>query len=108
METNSKLDNLFFALADSNRRQILNLISEEAMTIGELASHLNTSLVNISKNVKILEKCALIYKVKKGRSVYCHMNFDTWIEVAKYISMVAQFWNKRLNELEKFIVTVEE
>jgi len=108
METNHNLDNLFFALADANRRQILDLVSEEAMTIGELSRQLNTSLANISKNVKILEKCALIYKIKKGRFVYCHMNFDTWIEIAKYVSLVAQFWNKRLNELEKFIINVED
>jgi len=78
METNERLDKIFFALAD---------------------------LGAISKHLTLLESAELIYKTRQGRYVYCHMNFDIWKEVASYISMQARFWNNRLDELEQYINT---
>ena len=103
MESNKRLDSIFFALADSKRRQILNALSEGPVTVTELASQFENTLASVSKNITLLEKANLLYKIKKGRSVYCHMNHDTWLEVATYISGVAQFWQNRLNDLEQFV-----
>ncbi|WP_455211910.1 metalloregulator ArsR/SmtB family transcription factor [Kaarinaea lacus] len=103
MESNKKLDQVFFALADCKRRQILNLLSEGPITVTDIASHFDSTLATISKSITLLEKANLLYKVKKGRTVYCHMNHDTWLEVATYVSMVAHFWQNRLADLEQYI-----
>lgn len=103
METNNHLDSVFYALADERRRLMLELLAEKPRTVSELALHFDGSMGYVSKNIKLLEKSALIYKIKKGRSVYCHMNFDTWTDIAKYFSLIAQFWNNKLKNLEDFI-----
>lgn len=103
METNERLDTIFFALADSRRRAILEDLSEDKKTVGELAQNFSLTLGAISKHLSLLQAADLIYKTKQGRKVYCHMNFDIWKEVASYISMHAKFWNNRLDELEQFI-----
>lgn len=96
---------IFFALADSRRRAILEKLSEEKKTVGELADNFSLTMGAISKHLSLMESANLIYKTKQGRKVYCHMNFDIWKEVASYISMQAKFWDNRLNELEGFINT---
>lgn len=101
------LNKMFFALADENRRHMLKLLSEQQLTVGALAQHFDMTLATVSKNIKILEQGKLIYKVKSGRQVVCHMNYDTWLEVAKFVSMFAQFWNNRLDELENYIGKLE-
>jgi len=106
MESINKFDQIFFALADPKRRQILDLLSEGPVTVTDLATHFDVGLATISKNIALLEKADLLYKVKKGRTVYCHMNHDTWLEVAKYVSRVAQFWQNRLNDLEQYVNSV--
>lgn len=103
MESNDKLDLVFSALADGKRRDMLNMLSEGPLTVTAIASRFEMTLGNISKNVTLLEKAGLIYKVKKGRTVICHMNHDTWLEVATYISGVAHFWQNRLNDLEQYV-----
>lgn len=108
METNKRLDRIFFALADYKRRQILNMLSEGPVKVTDLASHFDTTLATISKSITLLEKADLLYKVKKGRSVYCHMNHDTWLEVATYVSMVAHFWQSRLADLEQYVNSVTD
>lgn len=103
MESDNKLDRVFNALADGRRRLILNSLTEGPMTVSDLASQFDMSLATISKNISLLEKAELLYKVKKGRIVYCHMNHDTWLEVAMYVSGVANFWQNRLNDLEAYV-----
>ncbi len=105
MENERQLDSIFFALSNSKRRLILSELSEEPKSVGELAGRFDLTMGAVSKNIKILEKAELIYKRKRGRQVYCHMNFDIWREVAKFISMQTKFWELRLNELESYIDT---
>jgi DNA-binding transcriptional ArsR family regulator len=105
METNKRLDLIFFSLSHSRRREILEHLSEDKKTVGELADNFEVSLSTISKHLKLLEEAELIFKSKRGRTVYCHLNFDVWKEVAAYISMYSKFWNSRLDELESFINT---
>jgi len=103
MESEERLNQVFFALADRKRRLILNMLTEGPVTVSDLASHFDTTLATISKNITLPEKAELLYKVKKGRSVYCHMNHDTWLNVAMYVSGVAHFWQNRLNDLEQYV-----
>ncbi len=105
MENESQLDSIFSALADSRRRSILTELSEESKSVGELASRFDLTMGAVSKNITILEKAGLIHKRKRGRQVYCHMNFDIWRKVAKFIAMQTKFWERRLNELESYIDT---
>ncbi|TQV87055.1 ArsR/SmtB family transcription factor [Aliikangiella coralliicola] len=103
MESKKRLDHIFFALSDSRRRDILEELSEGKKTVGQLADNFDVTLGAISKHVKLLENADLIYKSKRGRTVYCHMNFDIWKEVAMYIGMHKRFWSNRLDELENYI-----
>ncbi len=105
MESEYQLDSIFFALSDSKRRLILTELSEESKTVGDLASRFDLTMGAVSKNIKILENAELIYKSKRGRQVYCHMNFDIWRKVARFIAMQTKFWELRLNELESYIDT---
>lgn len=106
MENNENLDAIFFALADSKRRAILTFLSEGSKSVGEIAVNFDLTMGAISKNIKILETAQLIHKSKRGRFVYCHMNFEIWRDVAKFIAMHARFWGSRLDELDAYIETI--
>ncbi len=103
MESNMQLDKIFFALSDGRRRHILEELSDNQRTVGELAETLSMTLSAISKHIALLEKAGLIYKTKRGRIVYCHMNFDIWKEVTMYVGLHLKFWSARLDELENFV-----
>ena len=103
MESNKRLDLIFFGLSDQMRRSILSSLSEGPKSVGELAKDFDMTLAGVSKNISLLEKAGLIYKTKNGRTVTCHMNFDIWQEVIKFVGMYASFWSHRLDELEYFI-----
>ncbi|HSX51247.1 MAG TPA: metalloregulator ArsR/SmtB family transcription factor [Cellvibrio sp.] len=100
METEDRLDAIFFALSDRRRRVLLAELAAGPKSVKQLAAIVNLKLSATSKHIASLELANLLYKTRNGREVYCHLNFDVWREVANYIAMHATFWAGRLDELE--------
>ncbi len=48
------LNEIFHALADSTRREIVHLIAQKERTVSELAEPFDISLPAISKHIKVL------------------------------------------------------
>jgi DNA-binding transcriptional ArsR family regulator len=74
---NDKLDNIFQALADPTRREIVRLITSNDRTVSELAAPFDMSLAAISKHIKVLERAGLLSKTTKGRTNICRLNPDS-------------------------------
>ena len=106
MENEKQLDRIFFALSDGKRRQMVEELSEHALPVGDIAQLCDLKMSAASKHLRHLEEAGIVYKSKRGRTVYCHMNFEVWQEVASYIAMHARFWSNRLNALEAHLEKV--
>lgn len=100
MENDAKLDAVFFALSDGRRRLLLAELAVGPRSISQLATTTGMKISATSKHITILEAGDLLFKTRKSREVYCHLNFEVWREVASYISMHASFWSGRIDELE--------
>jgi DNA-binding transcriptional ArsR family regulator len=93
------LDQLFYALADPTRRQILKMLNEGTHTVGALSHPFKMSLAAISKHVKILEKAKLLNRKKLGRIHECSLNPAALKTAEEYIQFYTQFWNQQLDSL---------
>ena len=62
---------VFQAIADPTRRQIISLLSQQSMNLNAVADHFETSRPAISKHIKILVECGLISIRSEGRERYC-------------------------------------
>jgi DNA-binding transcriptional ArsR family regulator len=103
METDDQLDAVFFALSDRRRRHLLAELAAGPRAISVLAATQDLTLSATSKHIAALEAADLLFKMRRGREVYCHLNFDVWRKVAGYIAMHAKFWAGRLDELEQHL-----
>jgi DNA-binding transcriptional ArsR family regulator len=79
-------DQFFKAIADQNRRKILNLLKERGvLSAGEISEYFEISKPSLSDHLKILKNADLIYAEKKGQFIYYRLNtsvfqdFVTWI-----------------------------
>jgi len=93
----NQLDLLFYALSDPTRRQILRMIKEGTLTIGELADPFKMSLAAISKHIKILEKAKLLKRQKIGRIHECSFNPEALKTAEECIKFYTTFWNDSLD-----------
>lgn len=103
MENEDYLDAVFYALADKRRRHMLEALAESPKPVGVLAERGGLKISAASKNIAVLEAAGLLYKSRHGRTTLCHMNFDAWKDVARYVAMHAAFWSGRLSELEHYL-----
>lgn len=61
------LDRLFVALADGNRRAMVDLLSRESASVSELARTLCIALPSALKHLAVLESGGLVQSDKAGR-----------------------------------------
>ena len=68
------MNQVYKAIADSTRREILRLLREQDLNAGELAAHFELSKPALSKHFAILKKADLIVDYKKGNFIYYRLN----------------------------------
>jgi len=69
------MDEVFKALADGSRRELLDrLRAENGQTLGDLCGRLNMTRQAVSKHLGILEEANLIATVKRGREKLHYLN----------------------------------
>src|SRR3990170_799878 len=94
---------VFHAIADPTRRQILGLISAQQLTLNGVAEKFKISRPAISKHVKILKECGLITIKKKGRERLCEPKLEKLKEVSIWVDKYRIFWTEKLDRLEKYL-----
>ncbi len=79
------MNQLFKALNDATRREILELLKERNRTAGEIAEHFNISKPSISHHLDLLKRADLVYSEKKGQYVHYSLNTSILEDVLTWI-----------------------
>jgi DNA-binding transcriptional ArsR family regulator len=94
---------VFQAIADPTRREILSIISHKSQNLNSVAENFNVSRPAISKHIKILTECGLIVIKQQGRDRYCEAKLDKLHEVSDWVEQYRQFWESKLDSLEIYL-----
>lgn len=86
MVESEQLNRLFYALSDATRRDILERLRFDELSVNEIAVMYEVSLADISKHLKILHECGLVSKRKDGRKVFARTNLEAIQYAEKYLS----------------------
>lgn len=98
---------VFQAIADPTRREIINLIAHEQLTPNSIAENFEVSRQAISLHIKILIECGLITLKQEGRERYYRAKLDKLNEVSEWVDQYRQFWNIKFNSLDKYLNKVQ-
>jgi len=94
---------VFQAIADPTRRQIINLLAKQSLNLNAVADNFDISRPAISKHIKILTECGLIMIRQEGRERYCDAQLNKLKEVAQWTEQYSQFWDKKLASLQGYL-----
>jgi len=94
---------VFQAIADPTRRDIIGLIAHRSLNLNAVADHFDISRPAISKHIKILTQCGLVTIRQRGRDRYCEANFNKLNEVADWVEQYRKFWTSKLDALGDFL-----
>ena len=94
---------IFQAIADPTRREILSLIAARKLTPNSLAEKFPSSRQAISKHIKILLECDLLEQEKIGREIYYEFNPEKMKQVDKWIEQFRKKWTDKFNRLDELL-----
>jgi DNA-binding transcriptional ArsR family regulator len=91
---------IFRAIADPTRREILALLSEGAMTVGDVAERFDMTRPAVAKHLKVLSDGGLISVEARGRERFNRLNAAPLRQVADWVSRFDAFWDDKLSKLK--------
>jgi DNA-binding transcriptional ArsR family regulator len=104
--TSEKYD-VFQAIADPTRRQVLHLLAKEELPISMITSHFPMSRTAVAKHLHILSEAQLVRGRKVGREKRYSLQPDSFKELRDWLSYYEHFWDNKLTKL-KYIVEAQD
>ena len=80
---------VFKALSDRTRREILRLLRRGDMNAGEIAGHFDMSKPSISHHLGLLKQARLVLDVRKGQNIVYSLNMTVFQEAIGWMLAVA-------------------
>lgn len=96
---------VFFAIADENRRAILEKLASEnnGLSVGAIANDFKVSRNAISKHIIVLKESGLVNTEFLGRENMVSLNALKLAEVYQWVSIFEEFWKGKLNRLKNLV-----
>lgn len=94
---------VFQAIADPTRREIINLIAYQSLNLNAIADKFDVSRPAISQHIKILIECGLIVIKKQGRERYCEAHLQQFSEVSSWLERYRSLWESRFTRLDSML-----
>ena len=94
---------VFQAIADPTRREIINMIAHQSLNVNAVAGNFDVSRTAIYKHVKILTECGLIVVKQQGRERYYEARLEKLLEISDWVEKYRHFWTERFNALENYL-----
>jgi len=94
---------IFQAIADPNRRQIIDLLAREPMTLNAIADKFHISRPAVSQHIKHLVQCGVVEVEQKGRKRYCKIQPQSLIPAFVWLEQYQKQWEERISSFEKYV-----
>lgn len=100
MAQSAKKHDVFQAIADPTRREVLKLLSEKELPISEITAHFPMTRTAIAKHLVILSEANLVSGRKVGREKRYRLHPEPLTELKEWLSYYEQFWHNKLSILK--------
>ena len=94
---------VFQAIADPIRRDIIELLSNKKLTVNEVADQFEISRPAVSKHLKILSECEIVKYQQVGRERICLIQPEKLIPAFLWIKQYHQLWEDRIESFENYL-----
>ena len=98
---------VFQAIADPIRRDIIELVSKKDLTVNDIAAAFKISRPAISKHIKILNECNIIKIQKEGRKRFCKIESQNLLPAFLWIEQYKKLWENKIDSFENYLLELQ-
>lgn len=95
--------NVMSALAEPNRMQIVELLRENPLTVGEIADSLQLRQPQASKHLRVLSEAGLIEVQAVANRRICKLRPDPFKEIDTWLASYRHLWEERYDRLDDYL-----
>ena len=99
---------VYHAIADGNRRHLMELLSERELSVQELLPHFDVTLGAVSQHLQILLESGLVTRRKEGRYRIYRARPQALREVHDWTDRYREFWESGLDRLSDYLESNEK
>jgi DNA-binding transcriptional ArsR family regulator len=96
------------ALAEPNRRRILDLLRDGERPVGELADALQIAQPSASKHLKTLKDAGLVAMRADAQRRLYGLRLEPLLELDAWLEPYRRIWARRLDALERHLDEMED
>src|ERR671925_549661 len=100
VDTSSRLDATFLALADPTRRAILARLALGEASVTELAEPFDMSQPAISKHLKVLERAGLVSRGRDAQRRPCRIDATPLAAARNWLDDYRELWESSFRRLD--------
>ena len=93
----------YAALAEPNRREILDLLRGGERSVGDLVDRLTLSQPGVSKHLKVLREAGLVDVRRQGKQRLYALRSQPLAEVDAWLEPYRAFWSQQFDALERHL-----
>lgn len=102
------LDQVFQALANPTRREVVRLLGRGPAAMTELARSFKMALPSFLQHLQVLEKCGLVRSQKTGRSRVYELAPEPLEAAEDWMKAARRHWETRFDQLDSFLLSQKE
>jgi DNA-binding transcriptional ArsR family regulator len=99
---------VFSALANPVRREILTQLRKGPRKAGDLAEKFELGRPAVSEHLQVLRRARLVREEPRGRERFYHLDPRPLAQVEKWLSVFERYWQDRLGDLEQLLNEEDE
>ncbi|MEH7010182.1 metalloregulator ArsR/SmtB family transcription factor [Neobacillus niacini] len=103
MSASAHKHDVFQAIADPTRREVLRLLAEKERPISEITAHFPMSRTAIAKHLQVLSEAELVSGQKVGREKIYRLQPEPLTELKQWLSFYEKFWENKLSILKHIV-----
>ncbi len=103
MKDQHKADELFHALADATRRNIVMRCLQGEYSVSALARFYPMSFAAVQKHVAVLENAGLVTKRRRGREQLVRGNVHAIRDASGLLDQLEEVWRSRIDRMDEIL-----
>lgn len=89
------LRDVFRAISDPTRREIIKIVSAKPLNVNTIASNFEVTRTAIYKHLRVLTQCGLISMKQQGRESFCEAKLEKLNEIYDWLEPYRKHWSVR-------------
>lgn len=94
---------VFRAVADVNRRTLLEWLAEREMSVAEIARHFRISRTAVVNHLRVLHDAQLVRVRRAGRETRYKLRPEPLLELWQWLAFFEHFWQDKLASLQQAV-----